>query len=396
MEEPVTAAGVDEILGTGIDGIDGIVMMEESKVSPRGRALHEALSEVVGAGVTYSDRGQLEPVGAEAEKLQAVAKELRRAPDTAILIVGFAEPPAGWWKTTDLPEVLSLERAKFLKQRLYDLGCTNLVACEGAGHMDDKGARCEIRMCSAAEASEVEVEHFRNYKNIVGDAQRHVDSCLQGRELTFEPGYTHLKPECKEVVDELAEVVRLHPRVAFKIRGYTGRPGHSLTPTQAVCKDLSMRRAEVIKNLVEEQTPEATIGVEGLGHKDDDGARIEVVACDTEDFNHWLMKKSGGHLHYADWPASRGMEVVFEYPGGVGVKYTTFSRRPLGMVLGNFAPMTVVVVNAHGHAKELGIHCGMIIRMINGKSIRELGLPQAKALLNEAVARLPDEHERKV
>lgn len=351
--------------------------------------LDQEIIKVIGNGMRC-DNGETDPSETHKEQLLGLARVLRKHPDNAVEITGFSEQPWGPWSTPELCKALSLERARRLRERLTVLGCANKMACEGRGFVDGLGGRCQVKAISLERAMENEAKHLEEDMEEISIVQKKLDDVLGETNVPFEAGYVRLKVQGKEMCDNLASVMKLHPRIGLKIIGYTGRPGHTLTPTQKVCEDLSLRRAQVVKDHFKEAGCKCEMYTEGRGHVDEKGPRIELVTCSVEDVEEALASEPTAEITEAPKKATRGVQISFQTKDGNDVRDVTFVRRPIGMKLGNFAPLTVTQVTPQGHAKQLGVRVGMVVRMISCKSVMHLDIKEARAVLDQELAGLPE------
>jgi len=84
-----------------------------------------------------------------ADEIAAVLKE---SPQTCIKILGFTGKTAKQKQAV----ALSLARARAVRDALSAAGCSNTMAARGVGFADDLGNRCELSVCSGAEAADIE------------------------------------------------------------------------------------------------------------------------------------------------------------------------------------------------------------------------------------------------
>lgn len=323
-----------------------------------------------------------EVILAEPEQVDILATRLLQFPGSAVKITGYSEAPGGKWQTKALASKLALLRAQQLRKLLQDVGVGMTMACEGPGHKDSYGPRCVVTECSEEDAQRIESETFLKESNSSSQAQRSIDELLL-RGIIFEPGYAKLKEESKDTITAIADVMAMYPEVGYKIVGFTGRPGHVLTPTQDICKELSVKRAAVVKDLIIATGIQPDIFIDGMGHADERGPRLEFTCVDLEE----AMTASQAELalrNAKSRPASV-LEIVFEPKGGGDLKYISFHKKPLGMVLGSTMPLKVAGIDPNGYAKGLGVKPGMTVRMINCKSIASMNVDEAMGELNRSV-----------
>eukprot|EP00929_Paragymnodinium_shiwhaense_P033007 TRINITY_DN18210_c0_g1_i1.p1 TRINITY_DN18210_c0_g1~~TRINITY_DN18210_c0_g1_i1.p1 ORF type:complete len:152 (-),score=28.18 TRINITY_DN18210_c0_g1_i1:65-520(-) len=90
-------------------------------------------------------------------------------------------------------------------------------------------------------------------------------------------------------------------------------------------------------------------------------------------------------------PASSGFSLVvtFEVPGTREVKQVVFARRPLGLDFDKVAPVSMKRVHRNGHAEELGVEKGWIVKAVNGIDVIGKDFPAVHELLVKECALLP-------
>lgn len=330
---------------------------------------------------------------AEKVKLPQVADALKQHRETAVLIKGYAErPPASSPKVVGQGMALSTsnKRAYLIRDLLAEQhGCPNIMVCEGMGYVDEQGGRCVVEPCEESMALSKRKELEDQEQDPLGAAQQEINEAL-GSGIAFEPGFARLLPESDPIILRLAETMARYPMLGYQLVGYTGRPGHKLTPDQPACVNLSRKRGEVVIEKLRGMGLTTKMISTGRGHVDDKGARTEVIASLAEDVGLEEPGEASASLHLVGHGV---MEVCFErHAQGAEdrVHYATFTSRPLGLHLRGTAPLTVAKVDAGKAAHKKGVMAGMVVRMINGQSLVSMDYETAHALFSKKAQGLPE------
>eukprot|EP00929_Paragymnodinium_shiwhaense_P033008 TRINITY_DN18210_c0_g1_i2.p2 TRINITY_DN18210_c0_g1~~TRINITY_DN18210_c0_g1_i2.p2 ORF type:complete len:138 (-),score=26.71 TRINITY_DN18210_c0_g1_i2:65-478(-) len=123
-------------------------------------------------------------------------------------------------------------------------------------------------------------------------------------------------------------------------------------------------------------------GVQGNDTTDEPRAAVDTLKT--------LVKPSVS-APYKEVPASSGFSLVvtFEVPGTREVKQVVFARRPLGLDFDKVAPVSMKRVHRNGHAEELGVEKGWIVKAVNGIDVIGKDFPAVHELLVKECALLP-------
>lgn len=373
------------------------VQTEESALT-----LEDALGLVIPEGLHFLRDSTVLVSDHAKYKLPRVADIVEEFSATPILITGFAEKPADVKKKGDGMR-LSLQRAMAVREALRDFGCHNIFACEGRGHADQLGGRCELRGISQGLADELLQLEDEIEGNPIAVAQREVNFAL-GNGIPFEPGFAKLREPGEEVIKKLSEVLLRYGHLGFRIVGYTARPGHKLTPDQATCKDLSLKRCDLVRQRLMDLGVDALIVTRGVGHVDDKGARLEVLAAKRVELEQEDQKQHKKEVEYeakeekkkADAQLlpqiSRVVEVCFQSPRHKNVHDVYFTRKPLGLNFARESGVDALVVSHVTPGQEAdrhGVKVGMSVRMVDGHSFAALSFAEAHKKFMEEARQLP-------
>lgn len=113
-------------------------------------ALQVQIDELLAEGTTFEQHtDKLTTAGRRAA--DAVAALLKENPEVALKIACYCGDVAGTeWAAPRQDRELSSRQAASVQAVLSEAGCINSVLTQGLGHVDSRGARCEVSLCSAA------------------------------------------------------------------------------------------------------------------------------------------------------------------------------------------------------------------------------------------------------
>mmetsp|Transcript_27720 Transcript_27720/g.61151 ORF Transcript_27720/g.61151 Transcript_27720/m.61151 type:complete len:371 (-) Transcript_27720:25-1137(-) len=346
-------------------------IMEESPKEERGdpqEAMQIKIKQLLAKGpVAFRpDEATLTPEGDRI--VGELAELLEPFPEMSAKVATFASFE-GNSKEAFSVKKLTLLRSRAVRAALKGAGCENKLAAEGMGHVDEKGARCEVTIIDTAEvqrveskAAEWELQEERRSRaqeaaNLAVEVAQEAEKQQQQQEL------------CLDVV--FADASGSETAVRFSKKpiglGFKNKTPVVINSVSGHAKDCGVKKGWQVKS------------INGVMLRDK--VFPEVLA---------FLREQSLALQDPEVAASRlgnlsSFEILFVTPSGQK-QSVSVTKKPLDLAYKNKMPLAVT--RAEGHANELGIQVGWELQAINGESLGGKEHYEATWLLQVCLHRL--------
>eukprot|EP00429_Kryptoperidinium_foliaceum_P016164 CAMPEP_0176032990 /NCGR_PEP_ID=MMETSP0120_2-20121206/16290_1 /TAXON_ID=160619 /ORGANISM="Kryptoperidinium foliaceum, Strain CCMP 1326" /LENGTH=340 /DNA_ID=CAMNT_0017366313 /DNA_START=47 /DNA_END=1069 /DNA_ORIENTATION=- len=116
-------------------------------------ALAQRLLDLTGEGGLSFVSGRIALTKDSQRRLRGpIAEAIAEHPSVGLKLNCYAGKPGAKWRTAADCVDLCIARGQLVRDLLVEAGVGNTIAPVGLGHVDDKGARCQLVACSADEA----------------------------------------------------------------------------------------------------------------------------------------------------------------------------------------------------------------------------------------------------